>query len=118
MVTVTPIALPGGGQAVGVTVELPRTRLVAASVPAGYIMCGALDVDLLDRVLGERHIVAGRAVGVRTLDDLLGKPLERVTAAARALGVHEGMTGIEALARLYAAGSEAAGHHAAAATAQ
>lgn len=104
MVSVTPIPLPGGGHAIGVTVELPRTRLVAAAVPEGYIMCGALDVALLDRLLGERHVVAGRALGVRTLDDLLAKPLESVTDAARTLGVHEGMTGLQALSRMRAAG--------------
>lgn len=103
MVSMTPIPLPGGGEAIGVTVELPRTRLVAAAVPGGYIMCGALDVALLDRLLGDRRVVAGRALGVRTLDDLLAKPLESVTDAARALGVHEGMTGLQALCRMRAA---------------
>jgi uncharacterized protein YunC (DUF1805 family) len=91
-----------GGSAVGITVDLPRTRLVVAAVPAGYIMCGALDVALLDRLLGSRRIVAGRALGVRTLDDLLVRPLESVTDAARAAGLHEGMAGAEALQRLLA----------------
>ena len=104
MVQVTPLPLPGGGHAVGVTVDLPRTRLVAAAVPGGYVMCGALDVALLDRLLGERHVVAGRALGVRTLEDLLAKPLESVTAAARRLGIGEGMTGAEALVRMLEAG--------------
>ena len=37
----------------------------------GYIMCGALDVGLLNAKLKERKIVAGRAVGVRTIEQLL-----------------------------------------------
>ena len=101
MIEMRPLPLDGG-TAVGVTVDLPGTRLVVAAVPAGYIMCGALDVALLDRLLASRHVVAGRALGVRTLDDLLSRPLESVTAAARAAGLHEGMPGAEALQRLLA----------------
>ncbi len=108
MVQVTPLPLQGGGHAIGVTVDLPGTRLVAAAVPGGYIMCGALDVALLDRLLGARHIVAARALGVRTLEDLLAKPLESVTAAARMLGVSEGMTGEQALSRMLEAGPHTA----------
>lgn len=93
-----------GHPVVGITVELPRTRLVIATVPAGYLMCGALDIDLLDRLLGHRHVVAGRSLGVRSLEDLLEKPLESVTAAAGALGLRAGMSGADALRLLLAAG--------------
>ncbi|EKP95450.1 hypothetical protein ThesuDRAFT_01202 [Thermaerobacter subterraneus DSM 13965] len=101
MVEVRPIPLKGG-TAVGVKVELPKTRLVAIATPAGYIMCGALDVRLLDDLLGARRIVAGRALGVRDFSDLLERPLESVTSAARELGIHPGMTGRDALERLLA----------------
>ena len=96
MVEVTPVSIDGR-YALGISVELPKTHLVIATAPAGYIMCGALDVALLDRLLGHRRVVAGRALGVRTLEDLLEKPLESVTDAARALGLHEGMAGRDAL---------------------
>jgi uncharacterized protein YunC (DUF1805 family) len=66
-------------------------------------MCGALDVALLDRVLGARQIVAARALGVRTLDDLLRAPLESVTDAAAAMGLRPGMAGAEAVGILLAA---------------
>jgi len=101
VVEVTPIPI-GDRYAVGISIRLPRTHLVVASVPAGYIMCGALDVALLDRLLGHRQVVAARALGVRSLEDLLAKPLESVTDAARALGLHEGMVGREALSILLA----------------
>ena len=91
-----------------VSVELPRTRLVILATQTGYLMCGALDVALLDDRLGDRRIVAGRALGVRSYQDLLDRPLERVTAAARELGILPGMTGREALRRLLAAEGAAA----------
>ncbi len=66
----------------------------------GYIMCGALDVALLNEKLKDRGIVAGRAVGVRTLDQLLEAPLESVTYEAERLGIVPGTTGKEALLKM------------------
>ena len=63
-------------------------------------MCGALDVGLLNEKLADRKIIAGRAVGVRTIDDLLKAPLESVTYEARAYGIEEGMIGEEALLKM------------------
>ena len=63
-------------------------------------MCGALDVGLLNQKLADRKIIAGRAVGVRTIDDLLKAPLESVTYEAREFGIVEGMTGEEALLKM------------------
>jgi uncharacterized protein YunC (DUF1805 family) len=60
-------------------------------------MCGALDVGLLNERLKDRAIIAGRAVGVRTLEQLLNAPLESVTDAAQALGITAGMSGREAV---------------------
>lgn len=96
MVTVSPVQLDGIA-ATAVTVLLPKTTLIAVTTPGGYIMCGALDVDLLNTRLAERGIVAGRALGVRSVDDLLEAPLADVTDAARALGVEPGMKGRDAL---------------------
>lgn len=77
--------------------KLPKTTLLAVSTDKGYIMCGALDVGLLNDKLADRGIVAGRAVGVRTLDELLEAPLESVTLEAEKLGIHAGMKGTDAL---------------------
>lgn len=99
-VEVRPIPLPEG-TAIGFRVELPSTHLIAISTGKGYIMCGALDVDLLNTALAERRIVAGRSLGVRSFEDLLELPLTDVTDAARALGVVPGLKGREALARMF-----------------
>lgn len=63
-------------------------------------MCGALDVGLLNDQLKDRKIVAGRAVGVRTIDQLLNAPLESVTFEAQNLGIHKGMIGKDALLKM------------------
>jgi uncharacterized protein YunC (DUF1805 family) len=102
MIAMEPIPLPGH-TAVGITVDLPGTRLVVATTPAGYLMCGALDVALLDARLPERRVVAARALGVRSLADLLDRPLDQVTQAARRLGLEPGLPGRQALGLLAAA---------------
>ncbi|WKB35136.1 DUF1805 domain-containing protein [Terrilactibacillus sp. S3-3] len=83
-----------------VTVKLPQTNLMAIYNERGYIMCGALDVGLLNEKLADRGIIAGRAVGVRTLDELLTAPLESVTFAAEARGITKGMIGRDALLKM------------------
>ncbi|MBO8156772.1 MAG: DUF1805 domain-containing protein [Bacillaceae bacterium] len=83
-----------------VQVDLPETNLLIISNDIGYIMCGALDVDILNEKT-ERQIVAGRAVGVRTIEELLDAPLQKVTHTAKnQYGWEEGMKGREALLKL------------------
>lgn len=99
MVTMTPITIDGY-QFTAVTVKLPKTNFMAVTNENGYIMCGALDVALLNEKLKDRGIIAGRAVGVRTIDQLLDAPLESVTIAAKERGIYEGMKGKDALLKM------------------
>ncbi|WP_160722415.1 YunC family protein [Bacillus sp. USDA818B3_A] len=99
MVELSPIDI-NGHTFLAVTVLLPKTTLLAVSNDKGYIMCGALDVGLLNDKLKDRKIIAGRAVGVRTIDQLLNAPLESVTWEAEELGIHKGMIGKEALLKM------------------
>ncbi|MBB6633825.1 YunC family protein [Cohnella thailandensis] len=99
MMRLVPIEVEGH-IAVGVEVLLPGTTLLAITINDGYIMCGALDVELLNTRLKERKIIAGRAVGVRTFDQLLESPLESVTDTARELGIVPGMKGYDAIAAI------------------
>lgn len=99
MLQVTKVDLDGV-TATAYTVQLPKTTLLAVATETGYIMCGALDVGLLNTRLKERGIIAGRAVGVRTIEELLNAPLADVTHGAEALGITPGMIGREALRRM------------------
>ncbi|MGE8207568.1 YunC family protein [Heyndrickxia sp. NPDC080065] len=99
MVTLTPIILDGH-TFIATTVQLPKTTLLTVSNDNGYIMCGALDVGLLNEKLGSRKIIAGRAVGVKTIDQLLDAPLESITFEAENIGIKTGMIGKEALLKM------------------
>jgi len=83
-------------------VYLPKTTLLVVTNDVGYIMCAALDVDFLNETpkLRERKIIAGRAEGVRTIDQLLEAPLAKVTLAAEELGIKSGTSGKEALVKM------------------
>ncbi|WP_238653276.1 YunC family protein [Paenibacillus piscarius] len=96
MVTLEPVQV-GGHILVGVEVKLPKTTLLSISTDKGYIMCGALDIGLLNERLADRQIIAARAVGVRTIAQLLAAPMESVTIEAEKLGIVPGMSGTEAL---------------------
>lgn len=100
MIEVKPISFPEG-TALAISVRLPKTNLLVVTTDKGYIMCGALDVALLNERLADRQILAGRAVGVKTIEELLAAPLESVTTAARALGIEVGMSGSEAVRKLF-----------------
>lgn len=99
MIELLPIEIKGH-TFLGVSVKLPKTTLLVVSNDKGYIMCGALDVGLLNEKLKSRRIIAGRAVGVKTLDELLNAPLESVTFEAEALGITKGMIGRDALLKM------------------
>ncbi|MEG0258694.1 MAG: DUF1805 domain-containing protein [Lysinibacillus sp.] len=83
-----------------VAVRLPKTTLLTISNDIGYIMCGALDVGLLNNQLADRKIIAGRAVGVKTIDELLNAPLESITLEAEQCGIVKGMIGKDALLKM------------------
>lgn len=87
-------------QFTAITVNLPKTNFLAITTEKGYIMCGALDVALLNEKLKDRKIIAGRAVGVRTIEQLLEAPLESVTYEAENLGITVGTIGKDALIKM------------------
>jgi uncharacterized protein YunC (DUF1805 family) len=99
MVILEPIILDGY-TFTAVTVQLPKTTLLSVSNEVGYIMCGALDVKLLNEKLSDRGIIAGRATGVRTIEQLINAPLESVTINAEKLGILPGISGKEALVKM------------------
>jgi len=99
LIDLSPIEL-NGHTFISISVKLPKTNLLVVTSDKGYIMCGALDIGLLNDKLSDRKILAGRAVGVKSIDELLNAPLESVTVEAEARGIHRGMTGKEAILKM------------------
>lgn len=99
MITINPIEIDGMSFT-ATRVALPKTNLLIVSNDIGYIMCAALDVDLLNEFLTDRHVIAGRAKGVKTIDDLLNAPLEKITNASKEYGWETGMIGRDALVKI------------------
>ncbi|PLR92611.1 YunC family protein [Bacillus sp. T33-2] len=99
MIEMSPLQL-NGHTFLSITVRLPKTNLLVITSEKGYIMCGALDVALLNEKLKDRKVIAGRAVGVKTIDELLHAPLESVTCEAQNRGIFKGMAGSEALMKM------------------
>lgn len=100
MIEVQPVSFEEG-TAIAVTVNLPKTTLLAVTTDKGYIMCGALDIGLLNERLASREILAGRAIGVKTIQELLEAPLESVTTTAERAGISVGMTGKDAVRKMF-----------------
>lgn len=96
MISLHPIQIQGHSF-LSIVVELPKTNLLIITNEIGYIMCGALDVQLLNDKLKDRKVVAGRAVGVKTIEELLDAPLESVTYEAENIGIVKGTIGRDAL---------------------
>jgi uncharacterized protein YunC (DUF1805 family) len=80
----------------GWAIDLPGAPLLVVKAEKGFVMCGYLDIATADKVGAAAAVVRG----VKTLGDLLAKPVTDVSAAARALGVTPGMMGRDALLRL------------------
>jgi uncharacterized protein YunC (DUF1805 family) len=89
-----------GETVIAIQLELPKTSLIIVTTEHGYIMCGALDIQLLNDRLSDRYIIAARAVGVRSVTELLDAPLESVTDQARLIGIEPGMLGREAIVKM------------------
>lgn len=96
MISLQPLMIKGH-TFLSISVELPKTNLLIITNEIGYIMCGALDVALLNEKLKKRKVIAGRAVGVKTIEELLEAPLESVTYEAETLGIQKGSIGRDAL---------------------
>ncbi|XXM70473.1 YunC family protein [Lysinibacillus sphaericus] len=99
MMNLSPVTIEGH-TFLAISVALPKTNLLVVTSDKGYIMCGALDVALLNEKLSDRGIIAGRAVGVKTIDQLLDAPLESVTIEAENRGIVPGTVGRDALLKM------------------
>jgi len=97
-----------GYEFISYEVFLPKTTLLVVTNEIGYIMCAAVDIDFFNNTpkLVERKIIAARAEGVRTIEELLNAPMAKLTIAAKEIGINEGMTGCDALVLMAKSGEQ------------
>jgi uncharacterized protein YunC (DUF1805 family) len=96
MINVEPLQLENG-VAIGVSVSYPKTTLLSIVTTIGYVMCGVLNIEALDKLHKDREIIAARITGVKSFQDLLNEKVVEATVKACSIGICEGMTGREAL---------------------
>ncbi|OYT40704.1 MAG: hypothetical protein B6U89_01305 [Desulfurococcales archaeon ex4484_58] len=77
-----------GSKLLGVEIELPNAPpLIVLRGNRGFIMCGYLDIKVADKL----GLVAGRVVGVSSVDELLDKEIVEASSKAIELGIKPGV---------------------------
>ena len=77
-------------------VELGKANLIVAIAPKGFLMCGYLDINVAEGLKDVACVVTG----VKTVEELLSKPVVKLTPDAKKLGITLGMTGRTALEKM------------------
>ena len=91
------------GNAVGASYRWERGQYCAIHTTRGVIGCGIYDIACADKFGMAFALATGTPeIPLREPEDLYEATISRVSERARALDITEGMTGMEALARMLA----------------
>ena len=85
------------GCALGLRFEMQKHSLLLIRAEKGFVMCGYLDIEAAE-ALGD---TAARVKGVQNFEDVLKAQIVEVTQSARELGIEPGMTGRDALEKMF-----------------
>jgi uncharacterized protein YunC (DUF1805 family) len=85
------------GCALGLRFEMQKYPLLVIRAEKGFLMCGYLNVSAAES-LGD---AAAKVKGVQNFEDMLKAQVVEVTQQARELGIESGMTGREALEKMF-----------------
>jgi uncharacterized protein YunC (DUF1805 family) len=84
--------------ATGLKVDLPDSPpLVMIIGQTGFIMCGFLNMDAVEKL----NVVAATVSGVKSFDDVLEAKVKAVTSRAERKGIRVGMKGRDAVKLLF-----------------
>ncbi|MFA5859774.1 MAG: DUF1805 domain-containing protein [Elusimicrobiota bacterium] len=83
----------GGITFKGYELKLQTKVLITIIAPKGYLICGYLDIQAAEKFGDTAAVITG----VSTVNEMLDKPVVKVTSAASKLGLTPGMTGRDAL---------------------
>jgi uncharacterized protein YunC (DUF1805 family) len=85
------------GCALGLSFEMQKHSLLVIRAEKGFVMCGYQNIEAAE-ALGD---TAARVKGVQSFEDVLKAQIVEVTQSAKELGVEPGMTGREALEKMF-----------------
>ena len=85
------------GCALGLYFEMQKYPLLVIRAEKGFLMCGYLNISAAE-TLGD---MAAKVKGVSNFEDMLNAQVVEVTQLARNLGIEPGMSGKEALERMF-----------------
>lgn len=85
------------GTCIGVNFDLQNAPLILIKADKGFVMCGYLNLGAAERV-GD---VACKVSGVSNFDEALDAKIVELTENAKRIGIQKGMTGREALERMF-----------------
>ena len=85
------------GCALGLRFEMQKYPLLVIRAQKGFLMCGYLNTGAAE-TLGD---VAAKVKGVQNFEDMLKVSVVEVTELARKLGIEPGITGREALEKMF-----------------
>jgi uncharacterized protein YunC (DUF1805 family) len=85
------------GVAQGLKFDMPHAPLLVIKAARGFVMCGYLDMAMANR-LGD---IAAKVTGVKTFEDVLNSKIIEASEEAKKLGIQEGITGREALEKMF-----------------
>lgn len=91
------IPLGKGKLATGIEITLPEANMVLALGKKGYLMCGYLNLEVCEKFKGCAAVIRG----VTNVKELLEGKVAAVTQKAKRLGLEPGMTGLQALKKLF-----------------
>jgi uncharacterized protein YunC (DUF1805 family) len=85
------------GTALGLKFDMQNAPLLVIKADKGFVMCGYLDIGTAE-VLGDAAV---RVRGVSSFEDVLNAQVVDATQPAKELGIVIGMSGKDALERMF-----------------
>lgn len=81
---------------IAVSIEMEKSKLLVIKAEKGIIGCGYISIEIAEKFEEAIAIITG----VSSIEEMLEKPVVRVSKRARELGIKEGMSGREALEKM------------------
>jgi len=80
----------------GIKIPTGNAVILFIKAPAGFLGCGYFDIEIANKVKD----VAAIVTGVKTFNDMMSKPVQKVSQAAQEREIKIGDSGAEALRKM------------------